>query len=624
MSEAGASPLLRMRGIRVRYGSLEALQGVDFDLDRGEIHALVGAHRAGKSTLVKLLSGAVRKQEGEILFEGRKVEAFTPRSALRCGIGIVYQHLNVIPSLSAAENIFAGRLLKGRGPGLDLRRMAAEARVLFERLNFPVDVELPVSRLTAAQQHMVELARVLSFDPRLLILDEVSSKLTPEEMERIYPLLRALRAQGGSVIYISHNMDEIFQFADRVTILKDGRRMDTERIEDLDRIKLIKLTYSYVLSREELGRQNLELYALKRYNENIIRNIPVGVVILDAAAAVALVNYAAVRILELPAETAGRPFEQLVTEAELPELAALMARIRSREELLLKETAWRGTRLLKISAYPFHDEDYAFQGTIVLVEDVSRERYLEEYLLRAEKIASTAELAAGVAHEINNPLGIVQNYLELLKLKDLDADTRAKLGKIENEVTRIERTVGSLLSFSRLDEQRFQRVDPGELLEEVILLLEHRLAEKGVVVTRRLPAAAPLLGDENTLKQLFVNLLVNSIEAVAPGGHVEVELTAEGRGGVEISVTDDGCGIPPEVRERIFDPFFSTKRSKRNAGLGLSIAQRIVELHNGLISCESRPGRFTRFSVRLPCAEDCARSAADGTPPAAGPGAGDG
>ena len=606
MSEDGASPLLRMRGIRVRYGSLEALRGVDFDLDRGEIHALVGAHRAGKSTLVKLLSGAVRKQEGEILFEGRQGGGLHP------AVGHAQRHRHRLPAPERHPLPFRG--------GEHLRRTAAQGAGARgwtcgawprrrERCSngctSAIDVEVPVSRLTAAQQHMVELARVLSFDPRLLILDEVSSKLTPEEMERIYPLLRALREQGGSVIYISHNMDEIFQFADRVTILKDGRRMDTERIEDLDRIKLIKLTYSYVLSREELGRQNLELYALKRYNENIIRNIPVGVIILDAEAAVSLVNYAAVRILELPAEATGRPFEQVVPEAELPEMAALMARIRAREEVLLKETAWRETRLLKISAYPFHDEDYAFQGTIVLVEDVSRERYLDEYLLRAEKIASTAELAAGVAHEINNPLGIVQNYLELLKLKSLDADTRTKLDKIENEVTRIEKTVGSLLSFSRLDELSFHRVDLGELLEEVIPLLEHRLAEKAAAVIRRLPLGAPpVLGDENTLKQLFVNLLINSIEAVAPGGRVEVELSAEGRSSVEVSVTDNGCGIPAEIRDRIFDPFFSTKRSKRNAGLGLSIVQRIVEMHNGLIACESQPGRFTRFRVRLPCVEE--------------------
>ena len=196
MSGATAVPVLEMRNVHVSYGSTPALQGADFDLFGAEIHALVGAHRAGKSSLVKLLSGAVRKQSGEIRFDGRLVDSFTPRSAIRSGIGMVYQNLTVIPSLSAAENIFSGRFLKAGVGRLDHRRMNAEAEKIFARLSYPVDVTVPVSRLSAAAQHMVELARVLSFDPRVLILDEVSSKLTPEEMERIYPLLLATAPAG--------------------------------------------------------------------------------------------------------------------------------------------------------------------------------------------------------------------------------------------------------------------------------------------------------------------------------------------------------------------------------------------------------------------------------------------
>jgi signal transduction histidine kinase/ABC-type branched-subunit amino acid transport system ATPase component len=596
-------PVLQMQGIRVSYGSTAALQGADFSLDRGEIHALVGAHRAGKSTLVKLLSGAVRKDGGEIVFDGRRVEAFTPRSAIRQGIGIVYQHLNVIPSLSAAENIFAGRLLKAGMVRLDHRSMREKAQELFARLSFPLDVEVPVSRLTAAQQHMVELARVLAGDPRVLILDEVSSKLTPEEMERIYQILTSFREQGRSVIYITHNMEEVFQFADRVTILKDGRSLDTERIEELDRIKLIKLTYSFVLSREELRRQNLELYTMTKYNESIIKNIPVGVVILNDERKIHLINFAARKILGQDADVAGRLFQELIPETELPDGPSVMGAIAARQELSLDAAAWRDGRFLKLAVFPFRDEDFAFLGTIVLMEDVSKDRYIDDYLLRAEKIASTAELAAGVAHEINNPLGIVQNYVELLKLKGLDPDARLKLGKIENEVNRIEKIVGSLLSFSRFDDASFQDVDLVEVLEEVLLLLEHRFAEKGITVRKNISnETVPMRGDESKLKQLFINLLGNSIEAApAQGGTVEVALSADPRAGsAEVAVMDNGCGIPESLMGRIYDPFFSTKKSRKNAGLGLSISQRIVELHGGMMSCVSQPGKITQFSVRLP------------------------
>ncbi len=602
MSGSAAVPLLRMREVHVSYGSVPALRGVDFDLHEGEIHALVGAHRAGKSTLVKLLSGAVRRQSGEILFDGRLVDSFTPRSAIRSGIGMVYQNLTVIPSLSAAENIFSGGFLKAGPVRLDHRRMNEKAGELFASLAYPVDVEVPVSRLSVAAQHMVELARVLSFDPRVLILDEVSSKLTPEEMERIYPLMLRLREQGRSVIYISHNMEEIFQFADRVSVLKDGRRMDTERIEDLDRVKLVRLTYSSMMSREELGRQNLELYGLKRYNENIIRNLPVGVVILNETEGIYLTNDAAAKILEPDADLAGRPFREVVRPEDFPDIGRVRLAIETREELFLKESPYRGGKILSVSVFPFRDEDGTFLGTIILVEDVSRERSIDEYLLRAEKLASTAELAAGVAHEINNPLGIVQNYVELLKLRDLDGDSRVKLGKIENEVNRIAKIVGSMLSFSKFSDVSFHDVDVAEALEDVMVLLAHRFAEKSIAVSKSLPREpARILGDENKLKQLFLNLFANSIEAVPGGGAIEAVVSVGGgRETVEVTITDNGCGIPPEIMGRIYDPFFSTKKTRRNAGLGLSICQRIVDLHKGMLTCTSRPGASTSFQVRFP------------------------
>jgi two-component system sensor histidine kinase AtoS len=267
-----------------------------------------------------------------------------------------------------------------------------------------------------------------------------------------------------------------------------------------------------------------------------------------------------------------------------------------------------------VSLFPFRDDDYSSFGTIILMEDVSRARYLDDYVLRAEKISSTAELAAGVAHEINNPLGIVQNYVELLKLKELDADARVKLTKIENEVTRIEKIIGSLLSFSKFTEVSFHDVDLAEILEDVILLLEHRLTEKNIAVTRETRRGrAIILGDENKLKQLLINLFANSIEAVAQGGRIGAELAVdEETKTAEIAITDNGCGIPAEIASRIYDPFFSTKKSKKNAGLGLSISQRIVELHNGMISCESQPWHSTRFSVRFPLAVSASQGAVDG------------
>jgi two-component system sensor histidine kinase AtoS len=526
---------------------------------------------------------------------------------MRNRIAMVYQHLNIIPSLNAMENIFAGRMKNTWYLGIDYRDLQRKTEALLYQLHFSFDISVPVHRLSMVEQHMVELARVLSFDPDILILDELSSKLTPEEMERIYPLVLALKKTGKSIIYISHNMDEIFAFADRVTILNEGRNMDTESIKDLDRVKLIKMTYSFVLSREELNRENRELYYFKTYNEDIIKNIPVGVIILDKEGALYLINFAARKILELKdleshSAVINQPFEKLVADKPLEDREEILRHIRDREELLMEELSYGEEKTVQISILPFRDEDYTFLGTIILLEDISQDRYMREYLLRSEKIASIATLAAGVAHEINNPLGIVHNYVELLKQKDLDWDGRTKLTKIEREVDRISRIVANLLSFSKSGEIAYRQVNPTEILDDVLLLLEHKLKEKKIKVDRRVSGlTSRILGDENTLRQLFINLVINSTEAVPEQGKIAVMIKVfREEGYVEVSISDNGCGIPKEIQEKIFDPFFSTKTDKHNAGLGLSICQHIAELHRGMITCTSAPGKGSLFSLRFP------------------------
>jgi len=593
--------LLKMKNIQVNYNQIKALRGVDFDLYRGEIHALVGEHRAGKSTLVKILSGAVRKNKGEIIYNGKRIDYFTPSSALEHKIGMVYQNINVIPSLNAVENIFAGQMHANFWGKLRHSQMIEHANKLFSYLKVDVELELPVSLLTTDKQHMVEIARLVSVDPELIIFDEVSSKLTPEEMETIYRLIFDFKNHNKSIIYISHNMDEIFEFADRVTILKDGYRRGTEEIKDIDKLKLIKLTYSFMLSREELKQDNQELYFFKKYNENIIKNLPVGGIILDAENKIYLINFAALTIMELNEQTLnGQDFQVIFGREKNAGLDTLVKRIKNHEQYTVDEVSYGADKIFKINIFPFKDEDYQFLGTIILIEDITRDSYLKEYLLRTERIASVAELAAGVAHEINNPLGVIQNYLVLLKNKTIDTNALSKLAKIEEQVQSIVEITGNLLSFSRLKELPKEKIDLIRVLDEVILLLNHKLKRKHIHLIRNYSHPELLIvGDENKLKQVFINLLINSLEAVLDGGTIQLQILADkNEGFTEVRIIDNGYGIPEDIIPKIFNPFYSTKAHKNNAGLGLSICQHIIESHQGLISCQSN--EFTTFSIKLP------------------------
>ena len=601
MTNSHPIPILQMRNIHVSYDACKALQGVDFDVFQGEIHGLVGEHRAGKSTLVKLLSGAVVKDKGEILFKGKRIDYFTPKSAMQQKIGMMYQSINVIPTLNAVENIFAGQTIINWFGGIRYKAMRQKAEKIFSAMQVDIPLDVPLEFLSQDKQQMVELAKVLSLDPEIIIFDEISSKLTPEEMEYVYRLLPEFKRQQKSVIYISHNMDEIFEVADRVTILKNGYRRGTEEVRDLDKIKLIKLTYSYVLSREELESDNRELYLLKKYNENIIKNLPEGVIILDTENRVYIINYAAIRILEIEdLDLSNQRIETVFTPQSLHEAEDILLRIREREEGAWDALEYRQEKILKLHIFPFKDEDYKFLGTILLIEDVSKERYFQEYFLRTEKIASVAELAAGVAHEINNPLGIIQNYVTLLKRKNHDDDNLEKLNKVENELRRIVEIIGSLLSFSKLKKLPLKRLNLATLLDEVVLLLSHKIKEKHLRLTwNHQEQEIWIFGDENKLKQVFINLIVNSIEAVMYDGEIELALLlSPDEKYVEVTVTDNGYGIPEDIVKQIFDPFFTTKVGKHNSGLGLSICQHIIESHQGIITCESR--EKTTFHVRLP------------------------
>ena len=210
-------------------------------------HCLVGQHRAGKSTLVKVLSGAAGWPTAPCSSRDAGWSLSRRRAPNDQGIGIVYQDLSFIPHLNAVENIFTGRMIRRPLGRLDHREMERQAERLLESLECSIDVRVPLSKLKPAQQHMVELARALALSPKVLILDELSNKLTPVEMKVVYRTVLDLREGGCGIIYISHDMDEILRLADRITVLRAGDRRLTTEPKGLDRFRLHELTYSFSL-----------------------------------------------------------------------------------------------------------------------------------------------------------------------------------------------------------------------------------------------------------------------------------------------------------------------------------------------------------------------------------------
>src|SRR5215203_3322353 len=240
--------MLEIRNISKRFPGVRALHNVSFVIERGEIHALIGENGAGKSTLMKLLSGVYPDYEGELLIDGQPLSLSGPSDAQQRGIATIHQELNLIPELTVAENIFLGREPRTGAGLLDVSRMEQESRALLDRLNLSIPPDRPIKWLRVGEQQLVEVAKALSLDARLLILDEPTSALSQAEIDRLFAVIAALKEHGVTMIYISHKFDEIFRIADRVTVLRDGEYIGTRSIAEADQQSLIRMMVGRSLS----------------------------------------------------------------------------------------------------------------------------------------------------------------------------------------------------------------------------------------------------------------------------------------------------------------------------------------------------------------------------------------
>lgn len=234
-------PVLEVLGASKSYGHVEVLSDVDFDLYPGEVHALVGENGAGKSTLSKIISGVISKDRGRILMNGEEINPDSPRKAIEHGISIVHQEFNLIPVLSIAQNIFLGREKTLANLFINERIMVENARVIMEMVGLNVSPNKIVSRLSVAQQQMVEIAKCLSYNSKILIMDEPSAPLTVNETKNLFRIIKSLTEKGVAIVYISHKLEEIFEISDRVIVLRDGKKIGTYPTEDLTQNKLISL-----------------------------------------------------------------------------------------------------------------------------------------------------------------------------------------------------------------------------------------------------------------------------------------------------------------------------------------------------------------------------------------------
>ena len=231
--------VLEFKDIRKEYPGVVALDGVNLALKRGEVHALAGENGAGKSTLIKTCTGAIKPTRGNIIVNGKKFDSFTPTTSRENGIGVIYQEFNLVNQLPVYENVFMGEFIQ-KGGVINKSAMIKKSKELFEMLNINIDPTSLVGDLTVGYQQMVEIAKAVSKETNILIMDEPSAPLTNQEVDAMFKMIERLKQRGITILYISHRLDEIFQICDRVTILRDGKFINTLNIKETNREELVR------------------------------------------------------------------------------------------------------------------------------------------------------------------------------------------------------------------------------------------------------------------------------------------------------------------------------------------------------------------------------------------------
>jgi two-component system, NtrC family, sensor kinase len=402
------------------------------------------------------------------------------------------------------------------------------------------------------------------------------------------------------------------RFRDRtVAILGLGKTVDGDYLSS-DDLELLFTIAGYVAIAIENARlyQSLEQKAmqverLKDFSENIVESLNIGVLTVDLEDRVESWNPQLEGLLEI---TRREALQKKLQEVLPPDLVAEIAARAAGDHVsgIYKfRLNTRGGRQLVINASiaPLVGKNSARLGRLILLDDITQRVRLEEQMVQTEKLTSLGLLAAGVAHEVNTPLAVISNYIQMLAKQIPSDDPRQKtIERIVKQTFRASEIVNNLLNFSRTGAAEFIEVDLNEVLEETLTLVQHPFKTAQVSVIKNYKEQLPpVLGSTTRLQQVFLNLFMNARDAMPGGGMLEVRTGAQ-NGSVEVEVTDTGSGIPPELLHRIFDPFFTTKANGRGTGLGLSVSYGIIKEHAGKVDVRSAPGKGTSFRLEFPVA----------------------
>lgn len=595
-----------IEGIAYSIPGLSILNGVDFHVAPGEMHALVGKHNEGKSTFGKILSGALKPRAGKIVVSGRAFSSLSPRCARDIGIEYVGGDAMIYPELTVADNLLSGTATWRRQFSF-WQGALDDINVWIQENGIQLPYEQTMTKLRKDDWVFVEILNRLYRRPKLLILDEMLEQLRPVRFREAMRIIREQRNHGMALLWITHRIEEALEHSDRVTVLRQGRILFSDKPGNLDRVSLLRLSYADLGEQEGEEIRREQFYELINLMEAVMRDMPVAVVAVDLAGRVRFANNSGKKMFSASLSSGEIPLKEFFGDENRHLLACFDEVVEKADSVWLSQSAnlLQGrNRLVDLRIRTVQENDVRI-GTILIIEDVTEREELRQGLAFSENLASVGLLAAGVAHEVNDPLAIISNYLGFIRHETGNEQIVSAANLAQEETIRIRQIVDNLIAFSGNAESVVKTVDLCDLIRDLTQLLRFHIQGRTIRFVLDLPGH-PLLIRANLeeMRQVFLNLFKNSFDAIAQGGEIRVNARAdeaEGEPLATVVLSDDGPGIQLENPNDVFKPFVTTKKGKgKHQGLGLAIVYGIVEKYNGSIQARNLPVSGCEFTLRFP------------------------
>lgn len=606
--DRGGGELLRIEDVRVFVRPNREVTNLNFSLARGVIHALVGKYGEGKSTLCSLVAGDRQPESGFIVVDGKRYPGLSLRRATALGIEKVPDQNHSFPHMSVGDELGIGCFRRPNRYWVMRHSLARRIRAWLDEQGVPLDLDAPMADMPLEESLFVSLLSRLFCNPRLLVLDETLERIAQSRQNLAVSILRRHQARGMSILWATHNLGLAWSLADNLSLVRDGRVVLTESPSHIDRRSLVYLAYSENPDSDWRNGSAERFENVIRYTEAVLRDLPIAIAIFDVDNVVQFVNSRG-RIFFIGNSVTEEPrsLDELVG-AENRKLVDMVRRCREnatddRDHSMLFLASF-GECLIDAQVRIIRDGNLAI-GVMVLIEDVSERENLRRNLMLANNLSSVGLLAAGVAHEVNNPLAIISNYISFLLRRVTEGSERETILNIREETARIQEIVNNLVAFSGRKASDQIRVDLYTAAQELADLIAYNYRDRDVEFRMRMPdSAAEITANANEVRQIFINLFRNSIEAMPWGGTITVSFSGDADK-VNMSVSDTGQGIPMKNIDDIFLPFVTSKvGSDSNHGLGLSIVHGLVKKAGGSISAHNMPQGGCEFVMTFPRAKD--------------------